>query len=358
MSSPAAPRRRALLWAISLLGAAVFLWLASRTVPLWPDVLHLPRPDLLALAVALHLPYSLARAGRLRWVLPADAPVSPALLYGSGLVSFLVILVLPLRLGELSRPLLLSRAGVPGLGFPEALAAVAAERLLDGLLIVGMLFLGLALAGSFSGEFTGLVGSVERFGLYAGAGFAGLLLVLAVLAFTPPRWLTRARPVLLPLLGARLADFLLHLAGALRPVFTGARGLALVAASILYWALTVLQLWLVLRACGLPLGVPEAAAIVAVVGLSIQLPGGPAQVGSFQLGAALALRLFVDGPALRSAGASFGAAMYLLGLLGAGLLALPGLLLLARDRRRRTSDPSPDGPAGAGGPPSRGPFPR
>lgn len=358
MSPPAAPRRRALLWAISLLGAAVFLWLASRTVPLWPDVLHLPRPDLLALAVALHLPYSLARAGRLRWVLPAGAPVSPALLYGSGLVSFLVILILPLRLGELSRPLILARAGIPGLGFPEALAAVAAERLLDGLLIVGMLFLGLALAGTFSGEFTGLVGSVERFGLYAGAGFAGLLLVLAVLAFTPPRWLTRARQVLLPLLGARLADFLLHLAGALRPVFTGARGLALVAASILYWAITVLQLWLVLRACGLPLGLPEAAAIVAVVGLSIQLPGGPAQVGSFQLGAALALRLFVDGPALRSAGASFGAAMYLLGLLGAGLLALPGLVLLARDRRRRTSDPSPDGPAGAGGPPSRAPFPR
>ena len=79
-----------------------------------------------------------------------------------------------------------------------------------------------------------------------------------------------------------------------------------------------------------------------MVGLSIQLPGGPAQVGSFQLGAALALRLFVDGPALRGPGATFGAAMYLLGLLGAGLLALPGLALLARDRRRRTSDPSPD----------------
>lgn len=341
--SPSA-RRPALLWAISLAGAAIFLWLASRTVPLWPDVLHVPRPDLLALAIALHVPYSLARAARLRWVLPPGAPVGPALLHGSGLVSFFVILALPLRLGELSRPLILARAGVPGLGLAEAVAAVAAERLLDGLLIVGMLFLGLAQAGTFSAEFAGLLGSVERLGLYAGAAFAGLLVGLAVLASVPAAWLARARGALAPLVGARLADFCLHLAGALRPVFTSGRGLALVAASLVYWALTVLQLWLVLRACGLGLGPAEAAAIVAVVGLSIQLPGGPAQVGSFQLGAALALRLFVDGPALRGAGATFGAAMYLLGLLGSGLLALPGLLLLARDRRRRRSDPSADGP--------------
>ena len=33
----------------------------------------------------------------------------------------------------------------------------------------------------------------------------------------------------------------------------------------------------------------DAAAVVAIVGLSIQVPGGPAQVGSFQVGLALAL---------------------------------------------------------------------
>lgn len=343
MSAPA-PRRRALLWALSFVGAAVLLWLASWRVPLWPDVLHLPRPDLLALAAALHLPYSLARAGRLRFALPPGAPVSSALLYGSGLVSFLVILMLPLRLGELSRPLILARAGVPGLGLPEAIAAVATERLLDGLLIVGMLFLGLGLATHFSPDFAGLVGSVEAFGLWSGAAFAGLLAALAFLAFTPPPLLARVRAFAGPLLGPRLADFCLHLAAALRPVFTSRRGLGLLTASLLYWALTVVQLWLVLHACGLDLGLPEAAAVVALVGLSIQLPGGPAQVGSFQFGAALALQLFLPAGALLGPGASFGACMYLLGLLGAAVLVLPGLALVARDRRSRADDPSPVGP--------------
>ncbi|WP_434420523.1 lysylphosphatidylglycerol synthase domain-containing protein [Nannocystis pusilla] len=349
MIEPAPPRRRALLWAASCVGAVVLLWLASRKVPLWPDVLHLPRPELLALAAALHLPYSLTRALRLRWALPPGAPVSRDLLLGSGLVSFLVILLLPLRLGELSRPLILARAGVAGLGLPEAIAAIASERLLDGLLVVGMLFLGLGLSTAFSPEFAALVGSVERFGLASGVVFAGLMLALGLLAFTPPRHHERLGGLVRPVLGARLGDFVFHLAAALRPIFTSARGLFLLGASLVYWAITLLQLWLVLLACGLDLGAGEAAVIVAVVGLSIQLPGGPAQVGSFQFGAALALQLFVGPADLRGPGASFGALMYLLGLLGALVLALPGLALLGRDRRRRVIDPS-SGPPSEPGP--------
>ena len=70
--------------------------------------------------------------------------------------------------------------------------------------------------------------------------------------------------------------------------------------------------------------------------------------GSFQFGADLALQLFVGPAQFAGPGASFGALMYLLGLAGAGLLALPGLLLLGRDARRRRVDPSPDRPAEAG----------
>lgn len=338
--SPAPPRSRrstALLWLASLAGAALLLWLASGKVALWPARLELPRPELLLAAAALHLPYSAARSLRLRYALDprvraatADprARVPRDLLYGSGLVSFLVILLLPLRLGELSRPLLLARAGVPGIGLPEAIAAIASERAVDGLFVVGLLLVGVARA-----DLVGLAGDVAdvtQIGRGMGLVFLALIAGLAGLALTPARWLER---LVAPLPG-RLARFTLHFAVTLRDLANPRMGLPLLAWSAVYWSLTVLQSWLVLHACGLPLGFAEAAAIVGVVGLSIQLPGGPAQVGSYQVGSVLALGLFVREADLAGAGSSFVAVSFLLGLLGAGVLAVPGAWLVARAGRR------------------------
>lgn len=340
----ASPRRAALLWLASLAGAAVLLWLAAQRVPLWPTALSLPRPGLLAAAAALHVPYSLARALRLRYALDPRvraatgdprARVPRDLLYGSGLVANLVIMLLPLRLGELTRPVLLARADVPGVGLPEAVAGVAGERVVDGLLVVAMLLVGLDQATHLAPGFADSSVDTLRVGRGMGLVFVAMLIGLALLAVTPRAWLARLTAVL----PERLARFTAGLAATLRELGRPQSGLPLVLWSLVYWALTVLQSWLVLHACGVELGLAEAAAVVAIVGLSIQLPGGPAQVGSYQVGGALALALFLPVDDLQGPGSSFVAVSYLLGLFGALGLALPGAWLLARAARRRVSDP-------------------
>jgi len=339
LAPPRTRRRTLLLWLASLVGAAILLWLAAQRLELWPSALHVPRADLLLAAAALHVPYSLTRSLRLRYALDPRvraatgdprARVPPALLYGSGLVSFLVILLLPLRLGELSRPLILARAGVPGVGLPEAIAAVASERAVDGLMVVSLLLLGISHA-DLLGSPAGVTGVAQGMGLL----FLALVLGLTTLALTPTRLVNR----LAAGLPGRPGRFLVHFAATLRDLAAPRTGLPLVAWSLVYWSLTVGQLWLVLHACGLGLGLAEAAAIVGVVGLSIQLPGGPAQVGSYQVGSVTALALLVSAADLRGPGSSFTAVSYLLGLLGAAALALPGAALLARAAAR-----GPDAP--------------
>ena len=299
-----------------------------------------PRPDLLIAAALLHLPYSLARALRLRYALDPRvraatgdprARVPRDLLYGSGLVSFLVIILLPLRLGELSRPLLLARGGVPGLGLPEAIAAIASERVVDGLIVVGLVLVGVAQASALGTGFDDSVAGVTQVSRGMGLVFLALMAGLVALALTPRRWLARLTAVL----PGRLAGFILHFAATLRDLSDPRMGLPLLLWSAVYWSLTVVQLWLVLHACGLALGLAEAAAIVGIVGLSIQLPGGPAQVGSV-----LALGLFIAADDLETAGASFVAVSFVLGLLGAAVLAVPGCWFLARAARR----PAPQRP--------------
>jgi len=338
---------------MSLLGAAGFLWIASTylDVDVWPEVFTLESPGLLAAAVAMHVPYAIVRALRLQYVF--DPVVARAggerlsrwLLYGSGFVSFLVLLVLPLKLGELSRPVLLARGRQPGLGLPEAVGGVALERLVDGLIIVAMLFGGLALSEV---RLNSSVADVRAVGMGMSAVFVVGLLVL-ILAARLPEQAVAVTEAISGLFGARAREFMSALvarvAGTMRGVLALDHAVPFVGWSLVYWAITAAQLWLVLEACGIHLSPAAAATTVAIVGLSIQLPGGPAQAGTFQVGAGAAMTLYLEPGALQSHGSTFAAVMYVLQFVGAGVLALPGLALLAR-----VPDPPPEAESGSEGP--------
>jgi hypothetical protein len=345
-----------LRWIASLVGAAALLWVASHWIDLWPDTLILPRPELLIAAVVVQIPYALIRAMRLRFILDplvaraSDTPkrrFNSALLYGSGLVSFIVLIVLPLRLGELWRPIALVSGRQPGVRMTESVGAVAVERLLDGLIVIALLFGGMALGQTVVAD-EALMGQVRDFGLLMTGIFGLGLVVLLWVARAPDRFgarIERVAGAISPALGARLGPMAARVAGTFAVLLEPRKGAPFVIWSLVYWGVTVAQLWLVARACGLDLGVAEAAAIIAIVGLSIQLPGGPAQAGNFQIGMAMALALFVgaDSPA----GSSFAALMYLLSVLGAAAMALPGLVLTAIARRADGHVPPGDSPGSA-----------
>lgn len=338
---PGAPvrgrKRKAALWVVSIVGAVVLGWMASSRLPLWPERWIVPAPLWLGLGIAAYLPYAWVRAERIRRLLEAELAdgqgLSGALVQGSGWVSFLAVIALPFRLGEFSRPILLARAERPGLGFPEALTAQAVEKILDGLAIVGLLFTGLALSSPAGDE----LGSVREVGRWM-TGLFGVGLVVLLISSRMPEQLGKLTRVVVPgAPGHKLGDFAQRVAASLQPLWRPSVGGVVLMWTALYWAITVLQLWAVARGFGLGLSVPASAAVVAIVGLSIQLPGGPAQLGSFQLGMTGALLLYVDMDTAEtlSAAAAFSAGMYLLQLVGALLFAAPGAWLLRRETPQR-----------------------
>jgi uncharacterized membrane protein YbhN (UPF0104 family) len=345
------------MWLASLLAAALLLALVVRfgRIDLWPDPLVLPQPWLLVAACVLQIPYTLTRAMRLRFVL--DPLVARALgaaetavrrfdwrvLQGSGMLSYPIVIMLPFRLGELSRPLLLTRASEPGVGFAESVSAIAVERVVDGLVVVGMLFFGLGFAGFVEADHLAdatTLAQPERVGTIAYVRGFGRLMALTFVLGLAVLLAAAARPAVLERIvsrtvpgrfGQRAAAAAGRVAATIAVLFDWRRGLPFLLWSLIYWTLTICQLWLVMLACGLALGFADAAAVVAIVGLAIQLPGGPAQAGSFQFGMAAALGL-LTGPSEHDAASSFAALMYLLQLGGACVLALPGTWLLARAR--------------------------
>ncbi len=336
VSTQARPRRRLGVWLASVLGAGLLAWLAARRLPLWPERWAPVDTGWLAIALALSLPYMWTRAHRMAPLLAvqvaaADPGARPRnrWIHGTGLASFLIVLLLPLRLGEFSRPILIARDETPGVGFEEALGAQALERILDGLCVVGLLFLGLALSTPDDANLE----AVQRIGQITGAVFGIAALVGLWLSRVPgrvERWVEALMPAAV---ATRLAPAAGRIAKSLGPLWQWRSGLPFAAWTVAYWAITVAQLWALARAFDLPLDLAAAAACVAIVGLSIQLPGGPAQLGSFQVGMATALSLYLPAAAIEGAGASFAVAMYALTLAVAFVGGAIGAISLASVRR-------------------------
>lgn len=347
--------RKWLAWAASIVGGALFLWLASNYLEVWPTQWVLVSPLALIAAVALQVPYALVRSMRLQFIfdpLVAEAStqgqtkIDRSVLHGTGLVSFWVLLALPFKLGEFSRPLLLAREQQPGVGFSEALGAVAAERLIDAIVICAMLFLGLSLADVSS---PAQVVDVRSIGLGLLGTLAVAVAVLVVAARNPSRAGLLAATVG-SVLGDKVAGFARRVversSATMQQVLVPQHGSRLLAWSVVYWAITTVQMWLMMLGTGVELGLASAAAVVAIVGLSIQLPGGPAQAGTFHVGMTVALSLFLPGGEIDSSGSTFVAFMYLLQFFGAAAMAVAGLGLLARNRRKRERSTSELGDGG------------
>lgn len=339
--------RRWLAWGASIIGGALFLWLASNYLEVWPSQLVLASPLALGAAVALQIPYALVRSMRLQFIFDPlvvaaskgrRTEIDRSVLHGTGWVSFWVLLALPFKLGEFSRPLLLAREAQPGVGFSEALGAVAAERLIDGIIICGMLFLGLALADVRSPAQIVDVRSIGLGLLAVLAVSVGILVVAARNAERAGRVAGTIASVFGEAVGGFAERIVQRSSATMHEVLVPRQGSRLALWSVVYWAITTLQMWLMMIGTGLELGLASAAAVVAIVGLSIQLPGGPAQAGTFHVGMTVALSLFLPGGVIGDSGSTFVAFMYLLQFFGAAAMAVVGLGLLAR--RRRKTGPS------------------
>lgn len=213
-----------------------------------------------------------------------DVPFLPLL--SATAIGFLCNMVLPLRVGEVIRPVLLAkRTQIP---VSSVFASVVLERLLDMLTILVLLGLVMCLVP--------VSGAIRQSGI--------LFLILAVIAVTLVIALQRQQPVALALVRRVLAvlpsavrdraDGALHsFIGGLQGIGEGAVLFRILGYSLFVWTVIASTFGLGFLACNLdvPL-VTGALALVTVVAGAVSAPSAPGFIGTFQAGCILALGLF------------------------------------------------------------------
>lgn len=315
---------------ISLLLGAMFAWIAERGgVPILPareQFAHVQWGQV-GLSTLLLFLVTLWRATRWRFLI---APVKKLPLREVILVNwvgFFAIFALPLRLGEFVRPALSKvRAGIP---ISAGLGTVAVERVVDG--AVTSCCVAWALWSLPRVETSDPIArAVPYYAWTVLLAFSGGLLALG--AFLWQRALAvhlteRVFKLFSPRLGGLLARKVDSMAEGIRSIGDPRLALGFLAETLVYWGTNAAFMWVLGRACGVPLSFGHAVAVMGVLALGILLPSGPGLFGSFQVAASAALKLYFPAALVGGQGALF---VFLLYVLNALMMVLIGVTPMLR----------------------------
>jgi len=308
---------------ISLLIAAFFVWmLRAGAMPLVP-----PREVWAGLRVWTVAGYVLGwsvvhviRAARWKLLLAPLGEVTWRRVFAASFIGYLAILMFPLRTGEVVRPILIRERG--RISAWTAAGTLAAERIVDGLVLSLMMFVALGLATPLDplperlGDLPIRVSIIPRGAYVAVLGFSAAL--LAMLAFHI--WRASARRLVEGLLGVlsepfarwasqrleRLADGLNFLSGIRHSV-------PFVLATAAYWLLNAACTWLLGWGSGLlAFSFARACVVTGVLAIfGVLMPNAPGFVGAFQFSLYAGLAVFYARESVLGEGALFVFLIYL-----------------------------------------------
>jgi glycosyltransferase 2 family protein len=287
---------------VSLLFAGGFVWLLQAgTLPFLPNAAELARVQWWTVGayIALWSLVHVVRAWRWRFLLDPIARVPMRKLLLTSFIGFAAIVILPLRAGEFVRPALVREKGV--LSGWSATGTVAAERIIDGLVLSLMLLFGLVFSTPLDplperiGTLAISPAVVPRAAYFALALFGCAFVVMGFFYFARA-WARRSVEGLVGLvskpLGTWLADRIERVTLGLSFLPRLEYTVPFIVVTAGYWLMNAAAAWLLAHGCGLPMTLPQACVLTGVLALGIMVPNAPGFFGAFQFSAYAALSLF------------------------------------------------------------------
>ncbi len=276
---------------VSLALSGFFLWLAFRKVDMHAVMGALRRVHVgyIALYVVALVAVQVFRAIRWDVLVRPFARLTPRAVWRISNVGNMLIMLLPLRLGELARPYLMKKQ--VGASFTSTMGAVTVERVIDGLLVTLLFF---ATTSVLPAQYH--ISGLLRSGAFAAlALFAGATIVVATALLTHGqvhKLIRKFTGGLAPQLVDKMLGILDAFINGLRSL-PNAQAIALVIVwTLAYWAANALGLYWLMCAFDWSLPVVAAFVLVCVLVIGIMVPAGPGFLGTYQAAIVAGLAVF------------------------------------------------------------------
>lgn len=296
-------RRHGLKALVSLVIAFAFAWVLLRAgLPIVPSKAAFAKVNwsLVGVHTGLLMTMHVVRAIRWRHLLRPLAPdIKRRRVVAASWLGFTAILLLPLRAGEVVRPWLIRDK--KNITFSSGLGTMGAERVIDGLIVTAVLAGALVFVPRLDplpktfGDLKIPVAAIPAAGYAALALFVSLFLAMAVFYFArdfSKRVIHGTVGRISPKLGEKVAAVVGGLAEGLHFLANRKHGVPFIAETLVYWGINAVGMWVLGLACGLPMTLGHACAVMGVLAVGILVPAGPGLFGAFQASTYGALAMF------------------------------------------------------------------
>jgi uncharacterized protein (TIRG00374 family) len=267
-------------------------------------------------------------ARTLRWghLLSAQEKVPFKPLNDASAIGFMMLVLLPFRLGEFARPFLIAQRSK--IRRSAAMTTVVFERIVDGVAIAALLLVLLLFIPPDAPD----VGKIRVGGVLTFAVFFGGFLFLLVARWQHDRVIAALRAVF-GLASKRLANKVVHIVdgfvGALKQMPDGRNMTLFIFWTVVYWVANGFGMALFAKAFDCSGAEGAAAAICQPLSLTLfqgyvvlgavivgmLIPAAPGSAGTFQFAILLALGLFLPQPVVKSSGVAYANVLWIVQML-------------------------------------------
>ncbi len=262
----------------------LFLYLALRGLHLqdvWQD-LRSARYVWLIPGIAVYFLGVWVRAWRWHYLIHPVKSVPTRTMFPIVAIGYMGNNIYPARAGELLRAAVLKRrSGVP---VSASLATVIVERIFDGVVMLGFVFLNLPKLATLQGE-SGFVGDIQTLAVWGAGVFAlalGAFLWAAMFPQTAARLGEWGIARLTPLRWRdRLSDMLHKFLGGLASLRSPWHALMVFFTSVVIWLFETGKYWFVMHAFPFQVDFFTLMLMNGIVNLATTLPSAPGYVGTF-----------------------------------------------------------------------------
>jgi uncharacterized protein (TIRG00374 family) len=269
---------------VGVLISVVFVWLALRGLRIdefWQAVKQANYTWLIP-GITVYFVGVLVRSWRWQYLLDPIRKIPMRVMFPTTVIGYMGNNIYPARAGEVLRAVILKRK--EGVAISATLATIIVERIFDGVVMLGFVFINLPELAKLTGS-SGFLGNIQQAAVYGAAIFLCALAVFLLAAMFPRRTERIGSWFIVRLVPGKYQQDILSLMysfleglAALRSPFNI---LMIFFTTVIIWLLETVKYWFVMHAFNFSVSFFALMLMNGIVNLATTIPSAPGYIGTF-----------------------------------------------------------------------------